>query len=296
VVRSGQYFIPARELWEAFNPVGFAKGVFVLFKGYIDESYDRDQKIFSLSCLIAKGKQFQELERVWKLHLRAKNKQLERHGRTLLTRYHASDCNARRGEFEDWSAEERNDFVLGLFGILRKVETFTIGYDVDLDNLCAVFPEFAKKRLELAYAVLTDFLMVTIAEDFAKHGENQQDLKFTLFHDQAGKYDSVILRQFMHTVASIGAPYESWFTTIAPLKWQDCVLLQPADLVAFEVFKEADQKIKGRESRKSFKALLEMDNFGIHTRSFVDKGTMLELRSSAEKRKSIREDNLDTGE
>jgi len=279
-------FIPAADLWDGFNPLGMSKGIFVLFKGYIDESYDKKQKLFSLSCLVATGKKFSEMERIWKLHIAAKNKQLAKQSRKLISRYHASDCNSRHGDFEGWTEEERNEFVLGLFSIFRRTPVHAVGYDVDLDNLCEVFPELAHKRLELAYAVLLDFLMFTIADDFHNLNEGNKDIKITLIHDRAGKYDTTLLRQFNNTRESKNFPYGDYFTSITSMGWENCLLLQPADLVAFEIFREAEQKTKGRNSRKSFKALIDMETFGIHTKSFTDKETMFKLRKMAEQRKA----------
>ena len=110
-------FIPIWQLWDGFNPYGVKKGIFVFFKGYIDESYDQKQKLFTLSCISGKGSAFLEMGRMWKLRLHAKNKQLAREGRKQISRYHATDCNARYGEFHGWEKEERNEFVLKLFEI-----------------------------------------------------------------------------------------------------------------------------------------------------------------------------------
>jgi hypothetical protein len=67
------------------------------------------------------------------------------------------------------------------------------------------------------------------------------------------------------------------FSTIAPLGWKDCILLQPADLVAFENFKQAEGRLEERESRKSYKALVDMHNFGIHSKT-LNKESLLKLR------------------
>src|SRR5713101_2368828 len=104
--------IPVKELWEGFNPKGFWKGTFVLFRGYIDESYDNAQKIFAMSCLIAKGSQWWRMERAWKLHLAAVNRELKKQRRSLISRYHASDCSTRRNEFKGWTYKERDNLVL----------------------------------------------------------------------------------------------------------------------------------------------------------------------------------------
>jgi hypothetical protein len=282
-----QNTIPVRRLWEGFNPLGVNEGIFVLLRGYIDESYDKDQKIFALSCLLAPGKAWTEIERVWKLHLRAKNKELAKAGRPAISRYHASDCNGRRGEFKGWNEDERNEFVVGLLGIMKQYPLHTVAYDVDLNALRETFPEFAKDRLELAYSLLIGFLMHTIGADFQGMAQGAP-VKITLFHDRTSKYDPAILRAFNREMADPAFPHASYFTSITSLAWTDCIVLQPADLVAFEIFREAENRAKARKTRKSFSALFEMEGFGIHAKSFVDKATMLKLRELAERHNAQR--------
>jgi hypothetical protein len=257
----------------------------VIFKGYIDESYDNTKKLFALSCLIARGKEWRAFERAWKLHLGAINRKLKKQSRPQISRYHASDCSGRRNEFKGWTHEERDAFVRGLFGIFKRIPVHVSAFDVDLDELCEVFPEWAGDRLETAYQVLTRLLMFTIGEDFYKmsRGKAIEQDKITLFHDRTanGTYDPTILEAFnwqmFGSEASGGGAFEyrSFFTTIAPLGWQDCIALQPADLVAFEVFKEAQAIMAGRDRRKSFDALMSLDTFGIHHRSFRKRAMLL---------------------
>jgi hypothetical protein len=52
------------------------------------------------------------------------------------------------------------------------------------------------------------------------------------------------------------------FTTIAPFGWEDCVPLQPADLVAYENFKDAMRKVAPRDRRKALEVLVNLDSFG----------------------------------
>lgn len=263
-------FIPAADLWDGFNPLGVRKGIFVIFKGYIDESFDSAQNVFSLSCLIGRGKAWSELERKWKLSVAAKNKQLARAGRPTISRYHASDCSGCRGEFKGWSRDERDAFVVELFGLLKNFPSHTVVFDVQLDDLCAVFHEWASDRLEAAYYLLTGFLMHLIADDFKKQSRGEP-VKITLFHDWTGgngKYDATILRSFTQQINDPDFAEKDYFTTIAPLQWRQSIALQPADLVAFECFKEATARLEARKSRRAYKELIDMKAFGIHSKSF----------------------------
>ena len=85
--------------------------------------------------------------------------------------------------------------------------------------------------------------------------------RITLFHDRTD-YDGTILEAFNKIVKDPNFPYRNNFTTIAPLAARDCIALQPADLVAYEVLKRAIGK-----RRKSFDALLNLESFGIRWKS-----------------------------
>lgn len=289
-------YLPLREFWEPFNPLGFDKGTFVLFTGYMDESYDgAKQNLFVFSCLVARGKVWAELARSWKLQIDAVNRRLVKAGRPLISRYHASECSGRRGDFKGWSLDERDAFVRGLFGVVKRSQGMhAVAYTIELDDLCEVFPEWAEDRLKAAYGLLPRFVMYTVGDDLHNLGQGIP-AKVTLFHDRTGgdgKYDPTILRAFNTQMNGSGFRYKDSFTTIAPLSWQDCVPLQPADLVAFESFKEAEAKLEARKQRKSFQALIEMDAFGIHVKSF-NKEILQELRARMENDKAkVEHDNV----
>jgi hypothetical protein len=271
--------IPANRLWTGFNPDGVKKGFFVLFRGYIDESIDGIQNIFTLSCLIARGKAWTEMERLWKQEVKAKNKELQRSGRPLISRYHASDCSGRHGEFEGWSLDERDRFVIALFKLFKKFRCHATVFDLQLDEVCEVFPEWKKDRLRAGYYVSTVFMMHQIGLDLENGSEGKQ-YTITLFHDRTGgngRYDSTILDAFNRQKNEKNLPYKDCFTTIAPLEWERCMALQPADLVAFECMKQTEARLDARPSRKSFKALIDMETFGIAHVSF-EKRTLLRLR------------------
>jgi len=243
------------------------EGYFVILRGYMDESYGADQNIFAWSCLMGRPVYWWEMERKWRLHLKAKNKELKKAGRPLISRYHASDCSGRRGEFEGWSHDERDAFVLGLFGIFKQIPLHTAVFDMQLNEVCEIFPEWAGDRLEAAYHLLTTFMMYMIGQDFKKLAPSGV---VTMFHDRTagnGKYDPVILRAFNSQMNKPDFIHKEHFTTIAPMSWKHCIPLQPADLIAFECFKEAEARATARKSRKSFTALLSMKEFGIHSKT-----------------------------
>jgi hypothetical protein len=281
--------IACRHIWQGFNPLGFDRGIFVLLRGYMDESYGSDQNIFSFSCLLARGKDWDDMERRWKLQIEAKNKQLAKEGRPTISRYHASDCSGCRNEFAGWTRNERDAFVLKLFGTFKLFPSHTVAIEMQLEDLCEVFPEWASDRLRAAYHVFTQFIMYHIVEDIRRFARHGAPVKVTLFHDRTGgegEYDPTILRAFNQAINRPGFNGGHYFTTIAPLAWNDSLALQPADLVAFECFKMAEAKLAARKTRKSFDALLDMATFGIHSMGFR-KDLMIDWRQRLEEGKKI---------
>jgi len=79
---------------------------------------------------------------------------------------------------------------------------------------------------------------------------------------------------------------KEYFTTIAPLTWKQSIALQPADLVAFECFKQAEAQLEARRSRRSFTALYDMESFGIHFMGFR-KPQMADYRRELEQAKML---------
>ncbi len=279
-----------RELWDGINPLGVDKGVFVIFRGYIDESLDKDQKYFAIACLLLMGKDWSQLERIWKLRLDSVNKKLKKQHRRTISRYHASDCSGRRKEFKGWTHDERDEFVKDLFQVFKHVAVLSECFDMRLDDLCEVFPEFSADPLRGAYLVSVRAIIELLGQDFYRLSKIRGDdsVRITLFHDRTsnGKYDPVILRAFNQVVLSTWFKFREYFTTIAPMPWERCIALQPADLVAFEACKEAEARAEPRPSRKSFLALVDMKDFGIRLMTF-SKTRMQEMRRNMERRGTL---------
>jgi hypothetical protein len=178
---------------------------------------------------------------------------------------------------------------LKLFEAFKMFPSHTVAIEMQLDDLCEVFPEWAKDRLRAAYHVFTQFIMYHIVQDIRRMASPSSFARVTLFHDRTGgdgKYDPAILRAFNQAINRRGFDGGAYFTTIAPLAWEDSVALQPADLVAFECFKMAEARMEARKERRSFVALLDMAAFGIHAMGFR-KDQMIDWRKRLEEGEKV---------
>jgi|SRR5215469_979683 len=222
--------------------------------------------------MMSTGSQWLWLSLEWKRYIAAVNRKLKSQGRPPIFRYHATDCANYINDFEGWSKHEQIDLVKGLFGILRRHPTNSIAYVTDLNDVCEVFPKHEKDRLHAGYTVLTTYVMYQILMDCkAQDGHVKQ---VVLFHDR-NPYDNAMQDAFKLMVQD--PEYNAFFPSLTPMSSEHCIPLQPADLVAYEMFKEAHRKLSGRNRRKSLEGLLSLESFGIRSKTLT-KDALLSIR------------------
>jgi len=281
------YSVPIYDLWDGFSPDGFQRGLFMILRGYLDESYDgqKTPRMFGLTCTMAQGSEWFWIETAWQKCLEEKNASLKEQGRILIKRYHSADINSFQGDFTDWNGPERQAFCEKLLRVLSRHIGRYDGYLINLQELIEEWPETKSDPKAYAYSFLLKFLMIRIGK-----GINQglPGTKITLFHDRCA-YDEILLAAFNEMMNDPTFAYKQCFTTIAPMGWEDCIALQPADLIAYENFKEGHRLLpseKTRDRRKILDALLSIDSFSQRL-ALLSRGNIRELKglSDAAKKK-----------
>lgn len=251
-------YIPVRELW--LNHSAGTRGIAAVLRGFIDESHDGSAvpKLFTLACLVSDDSMWPWFEMAWVKVLEEKNEQLKKENRTLLTRYHAADCSSLRGEFTGWTVEEQKEFVIKLFHVFEKHPVHIHSYDMPLQLLVQEFPETKPNPVGFAYVVLLTMLMDQIGQKTLSLYPKEV---ISLHHDHCG-YDAALAEAFGRIIDDPRFQWRNRFTSITPEYWQHCVPLQPADLIAYENFKEGTrcQESNLRPKRKSFEVLFNLDS------------------------------------
>jgi hypothetical protein len=266
--------VPVGMLWG-----GFTGKVSVIVRGYIDESYDgrRPPRMFSLTCTFANTAEWPWIEMAWQKCLDDKNESLRKQGRQKIRRYHSVDLNNFRGDFEDWNGEERKEFCQKLIRVFSRHYCGYEGYLVNLEELVGLWPETKDDPLDFAYNNLLKFLMIEIGKNMTKL---LPGYKMNLFHERC-PYDGVFLSAFNELMNDQTFTYRNCFTTIAPMGWEDCIPLQPADLLAYENFKEGLRQLpteKPRERRAIMSEILSIEDFVAHIK-ILRRDTIIELRN-----------------
>jgi hypothetical protein len=267
------HYIPVAELWPPFNFGSLDKGIFVVIVGYIDESYDGKKipSTFSLTCTVATGSEWPYIELAWLKCLEEKNASLLRQGRKPISRYHSRDINNFHGDFADWTGSERKEFCEKLIKVFSHHDWGYEGYAVNLKEVVEKWPEYESDPFVWAYEVLLKFIMHEIGKGVVTE---VPDYTVTLFHERCA-YDGVLLEAFNQLINDPGFAYKHVFTTIAPIGWERCIPLQPADLVAYENFKEVHRAEavkegdKERPRRLIFSELISLDSFVPHLKQLT---------------------------
>jgi len=228
-------------------------------RGFIDESHDGNPvpKVFDLTCIVTYDNMRPWFEMAWVKVIEEKNTELKRHGRPQISRYHAADCSSRLGEFKGWTVDEQIEFSLKLFNVFRRHPVHIHSYDMPLQLLVHEVPETAQNPVGFAYVVLLTMVMAQISERTLSLYPND---KIALYHDHCD-CDGALADAFDQVVEDPMFKYSDRYISIAPEQWQNCVMLQASDMIAYENFKEGMRYHypEGRGRRKSLEALLDLD-------------------------------------
>jgi hypothetical protein len=274
-------YVRISDLWGGLCCGNFHDEVFGVIRAYIDESHEgaKVPGFFTLSCSLATGGDWEFIEAAWRWVLQKKNEELIAAGRKPIRRYHAVDCFNREEEFKGWSRDERDVFVKQLFKILESFPTSHISLTVSAQDIQEVWPEKTDNPLHFAYYILLRLIMLAIGKE---QGELLMFGKVSMIYERCGEFGESLLKAFNHMKDDSEFEYRHVFTTIAPMGWEDCIQLQPADMVAYEAFHDSKQRYFWKDRKKSLDALDAMLNFR-HIASDVHKKDLLMTRRLRER-------------
>ena len=250
-----------------------------MLKAYFDESFGK-RNTFGFSCIFTDGSTWGQLEKDWVAVIDRKNESLRKEGRETVSRYHESDCASYHGEYKNWSRENNNAeqiaFFKELLAVLRKYPLNAIGYTLNLNELAQEIPGLEDKQIAFGYAIILQYIMWELGKFITEKQEKSE--RITLFHDRTEGYTGVISRVFEWMVEREDFGHKDRFVTIAPLTWQDCICLQPADLIAYENVEETERHNGNGKLRRSLEAILDLPLLGGKL-THLDRVTLKELKS-----------------
>jgi len=248
----------------------------MLLKFYADESYNG--KAFSFGGWLAEERTWNRIESQWRMRIQYEQR---KHGK--FDRYHASDCANRKRDYDNWTNTEQIQHVRKLLSIITRRHMDIVGICSGI-NLSALKETFDGERDPLvgAYNLAVRRLMILIHRALKKDAGH----RVAIIHDRTQGYDGVIVDAFNTMLNDPSVPhYKKLFTTIAPMGWEDCIPLQPADLIAYEGFKAISGDLNSTaRMRKSMEKLV---GGGVRVMvRYLGKDSLSELGQAVQARKA----------
>jgi hypothetical protein len=196
-----------------------------MLRAYCDESYDGQDRIYSLAGFVGRDRDWAKLSRNWR------NRCL----RDKIGCYHATDCEHRLKEFKDFTPQQTIDLNTDLTTHLTNARIAGFGISIWLEDYNAVAQSSAKAKAVLGpspYFLGMQFLVFDICAELSEYGPSRVAFMFDQQEEFSGRakivYDAV--REKNPSTASC----------MGTLKYADrrrFTPLQIADKLAYEIMK-----------------------------------------------------------
>ncbi|MGA8873405.1 MAG: DUF3800 domain-containing protein [Candidatus Acidiferrales bacterium] len=250
-----------------------------MFYGYIDESGDNKTQLRTLSCLAGHWSYLFWFENDWTKILEKKNRQLKAEGRQELSRFHATYWSTKREEFTGWSDDEKIAFIDEFIALFLRYPVAVSSETLNKKDLIEVFPEAMDRVEELAHSLLLIFIVLFFDSKVLGDKRYLTD-RIAFIHDES-PYRSVLRDTFEGLKNDLGVKNRDRLVSIKAKTWREEILLQAADLIAYENFKVIERQSAGFDMRKPMKRILLSSNFGGRN-AFLTKAALQEFRDKAD--------------
>jgi hypothetical protein len=236
----------------------------MIIRGFVDESYSGRQQsgLFTLTCLFVRQDILAWFELAWQNAIDKVNTQLRSQGRSPIKRFHATELNGGRGEFDGWTREERTELAKNLIRVIRNHLTSHMALTMELNDLLAEWPQGTDDPIPFAYTVLMQLFMMDIGEILEQENMTRR-IEFVV---ERGPGSEPMQTAFLHMMEDEAFKYKRFFESTREGSWESDVLLQVADLFSYEAYRDAQRRERRiDEPRPSMEALLQLDSVGIRT-------------------------------
>ena len=228
------------------------------WNAYLDESYNKD--VFCVGSWLAPVGTWDGIERAWAQRLQFENRKSAQKGCPPISRYHATDCANLKNEFSErngWNIERQIALSKKLCGIIERHRPIGIVNGGIVADLLKHWPELRSngdyKRPLYYLGFITQLLEISMRMQLRFPGN-----QVSVFYDQSkelGPVAQTAYSQFLEDPST--RKVADCFVTCTPMKWQDCIPLQPADLIAYEGMKRIGGRIVGNDAlRRALQAML----------------------------------------
>lgn len=231
--------------------------IFLVLKVAMDESFNN--RTMCVGGWMLSQQFWPRLERAWLQRVELDSRRAVKCGLKPLSRYHATDCQNYKRDYEGWDDDRQIKHTKKLIEIIayNRRHIWGVAVGISLQELRTAFPEVKETR------ILWEAYRLCISECFARIGDMvaqyfpRERVEIIV---ERGKLKSAARAAFDDLAETSIYPNSRYFVSLRDMTWQDCPALQPADFIAFEGFKQADLHKRGKfDMRRSLQKVMGED-------------------------------------
>jgi hypothetical protein len=236
---------------------------------YIDESYNA--RTFCVGGLLGPVKMWTDIVRGWTQRIAYENRKSAIKGFPPISRYHATYCANLKGDFSQnrgWDIPRQIRFSKRLCEIIGSHGPCAIVHGGNMEDVQKYLPPDLNLAKEYLYYISIYLHLVQVGSVMDQHFPAA---KVTVYYDRSKQFGRIAEAAFNAFMKDESAKSVSkYFITIASAGWEDCVPLQPADLMVYEGMKRVDGSLRGQNQiRKSLLALLNNNRMPVFIEYFT---------------------------
>lgn len=255
--------ISIRELSWVVNRAPRNRRHILLFTFHCDESYDSPkQKLppgsppfepttYTVAGFFGDEKTWTRVERRWG----------NANSRFKVPRYHASHLNAKTYEYEGWSDSQKIKYGKQMLKILKdqKRKLHAVSCGLLADEYRRIVNEKGRENLGTPYLLCFKSCLTIIAKEMEDFPPEDQ---FAVVLDQ-NDFQTEAVKLFYDLKNDPGFVYRSRLATCTPAASEEVVVLQTADLIAYETFRllHGRRQNPDMEIRKVLKLMFDTNGF-----------------------------------
>jgi hypothetical protein len=195
------------------------EGDVVVIRMFVDESgIHGGSPVISVGGYLSKPTRWQKFTSEWNRVLKP----------SKIKVFHASECNARSGEFQDWTREERDKLVKRLLPIIPKYAVgMAIGIDLSaVEKVLQSRPDLRQFHRDPYYSCIL-WLLLRVARRLNEEGDPE---RIAVVHE-INDFQSSALSAYNFVLTQ---PEGKAYSSFSFGRKQDFVPLQAADILAYE--------------------------------------------------------------
>lgn len=248
VKSTGSYQVSLADLG-CFTRVGKA---FCLLTAYMDESYNK--RTFCVGGWLCSDEEWGTVERRWIERIKHESRISVKKRLRPVRRFHASDCATFGGDFRGWNQVRQVRLMKKLIGIIGDSKPVGIATTAQLGDFVSGYPNQEEQRHRGCYFFCMMACLLMIGDWMSQRLPNE---RVTVIYDRGKISEWAAQKAFSSMMDDMGWESRKYFVSMAPMGWENCALLQTADLLAYEGYKAIDRRALGTlELRQSLESII----------------------------------------